>query len=302
MQHILIRAGCFIVIILAGFLLRKAGVFRAQDFKVLSNIVLKLTLPAAIISGFSAKELDPALLSLIPLGFCTGLIYVVLAVAAHLRQGKEHQAFSMINLSGYNIGCFSMPFVQSFLGPAGVIAVSLFDVGNACICLGPSYTAARVRKAGGGVSPRRVLLPLITSVPLLCYIVMTVLKLLHLSLPAPVLSLAEIVGDANPFLSMLMIGVGFRLEANRTQAGRILKLLCLRYGVAVLFALLFWFLPPLPLYVRQVLVLLVFSPVGSSAPAYTAELGGDVGLSSAVTSLTIIISIIIMVTLMVIMF
>ena len=28
----------------------------------------------------------------------------------------------MINFSGYNIGCFTLPFIQSFIGPAGVVA------------------------------------------------------------------------------------------------------------------------------------------------------------------------------------
>lgn len=38
-------------------------------------------------------------------------------------------------------------------------------------------------------------------------------------------------------------------------------------------------------------MILVFSPIGTAVPAFTAELGGDAGLSSAINSMTIVISI-----------
>ena len=49
---------------------------------------------------------------------------------------------------------------------------------------------------------------LVHSIPLMTYIFMTILGLLHLSLPAPVVEFAGIVGNANAFMAMLMIGVG----------------------------------------------------------------------------------------------
>lgn len=55
---------------------------------------------------------------------------------------REQQAFGILNLSGYNIGNFTMPFVQSFLGPIGVITTSVYDVGNAFVCLGGAFRGA----------------------------------------------------------------------------------------------------------------------------------------------------------------
>ena len=43
------------------------------------------------------------------------------------------------------------------------------------------------------------------------------------------------------------------------------------------------------------MILLVFSPIGAAVPAFTGEMKGDVGLSSAVNSLSIICSILFMV-------
>ena len=97
---------------------------------------------------------------------------------------------------------------------------------------------------------------------------------------------------------MFIIGVGFKIGGDSAQRGKIVRLLALRYGIAIPIALLFWFVLPFPLEVRQALVILAFSPIGSAVPPFTAELEGDVGLSSAVNSTAILISIIINVVLL----
>ena len=102
-------------------------------------------------------------------------------------------------------------------------------------------------------------------------------------------------------MAMLMIGVGFRISANREQIGSMVRILSVRYVVSIVLALLCYFVLPFDLAVRQTLVILVFAPIGSAIPAFTAELGGDVGLSSAINSISIVISIVVIVTLLTIM-
>ena len=298
MFEILTRAGCFVAMIFLGWLLRKLGFFGEEAFPVLSRIVLKITLPAAILSSFAGKTIDPGLLTIALLGLGGGLVYMALGTLLGRSGGKEGRAFTLLNLSGYNIGNFALPFVQSFLGPVGVVTTSLFDTGNAFICLGSAYSVAAMVQEGRRFSFLRVGKTLLRSVPFLSYILVLTLDLLHLPLPGPVLELAEIVGGANAFLAMLMLGVGFRLEADRSQLGRIVKILVTRYAFAAVFALGCFFLLPFELEVRQALVLLCFSPIASAAPAFTGELRGDVGLASAVNSLSIVCSIVLMVTLL----
>lgn len=299
MQEILIRAGSFVAIIVLGYILRQTGFFTEAAFPVLSKIVLKITLPAAIVMSFSGKELDSSLVTLALVGLGASALPAALGFLLN-RGNRGRQAMEMVNLGGYNIGNFTLPFVQSFLGSAGVIATSLFDVGNAAVCLGGAYSLAVLVKEGNGFSLKRLLLALLKSIPFLCYVIMTVLGLLDLRLPGPVLSWVGILSNANTFLAMLMIGVSLRLQADRTQIGRIARLLAVRYLVAVVLALVFWFLLPYDLNVRRTLILLVFSPVPASVPAFTGELKEDVGLASAVNSFSIIISIIIIVSLLII--
>ena len=299
MLDVLTKAGCFAAIVALGMLLRKMGVFKNSDFSVLSNITLKITLPAAVISNYANRELDPALLSLALLGLLSGMSYICVGYFLNLHRDKEQRAFEMLNLPGYNIGCFGLPFIQSFLGPAGVVAACLFDTGNGFIGLGGAYGIASMVKDGGRFSFKRILRTLLKSVPFVFYLIMPALCLAHVQIPEAITSFAEIIADANAFIAMLMLGVGFNLTANRAQIGRIFRVLSVRYAVSVMLAAAFYFLLPFSLEVRKTLMLLVFTPIASAVPAFTNEMNSDVGLSSAINSISIICSVVFMVMLMI---
>lgn len=301
MLDILARAGGFIFIIVLGYVLKKIGFFKQEDFTILSRITIRITLPATIVTSFAGKQIDTAMLSLTFLAIGCGLIYVAIGYIMNAKKSKEQRAFEMLNLPGYNIGTFVIPFAQSFLGPLGVIAVSLFDTGNAVICLGGAFSLACMVKDGTGFSVKRILKALGKSVPFVFYIAMLTLNLLKIQLPAPILSTASIIGSANAFMAMLMIGVGFKLEGNRSQVWTIIRLLSIRYGIATILALIFYFVLPVDIQIRQALVILVYSPIGSAVPGFTGEMKGDVGLSSALNSIAMVISISITVVLLLVM-
>ena len=302
MLDILLRAGSFISIIVLGYFLKRIGFFKQEDFSLLSKITIRITLPCAIITSFAGKTIDPALLSLSFFAIGCGLMYVLIGYLINRKNSTDQQAFEMLNLPGYNIGTFVIPFAQSFLGSLGVIAVSLFDTGNAVICLGGAFSLASMVKAGEGFSFKRIVRALMRSVPFVTYLLMLLMNLFRMPVPSFVLSVAGIGSNANAFMAMLMIGVGFKLElGNKKQIGTIVRLLSIRYGLATLFALVFYFLLPFALEVRQALVILAFSPIGSAVPGFTEELKGDVGLSSALNSFAMVISITITVVLLLVM-
>lgn len=301
MTAILIRAACFLAIAALGLILRRKGVFGPEAFSVLSKVVIKLTLPAAIVSGFVGKEIAPSMLTVSLAALGCGLLYMGLGFVTNLRGSKERRAFEVLNLPGYNIGNFMIPFVQNFLGPLGVITCSLFDVGNAVVLLGGAYSVASMIQHGGRFSLKQLLRTLLRSVPFVTYLIVVTMALLHIPIPGPVGELAGIIGGANAFVAMFMIGVGFKLEANREQLGQIVKILGIRYAAASVLAVIFYFVLPFVLEIRQAMVLLAFSPIGSAVPAFTEELKSDVGLSSAINSISMVISITMIVALLIVM-
>lgn len=301
MLDIMMRAGSFIAMIVMGYLLKKIGFFKEEDFGILSKIAIRITLPCAIIVSFSGKQIDPALLALPLIAIICGAVYIALGYLLNRKGTKEQQAFAMLNLAGYNIGSFTIPFAQSFLGPMAVVAISIFDTGNAVICLGGAFSLACMVKSGSGFSVKRIVKALLRSVPFVVYMLMLAMNLLSIATPRFVLSIAEIGNSANAFAAMLMIGVGFKLEAKREQISTIAKLVAIRYSFALLAALVCYNLLPFALEVRQALVILAFAPIGSSVPGFTGEMKGDVGLSSALNSICMVISIAIIVALLLVM-
>lgn len=293
MAEILMKAGSFIAIIILGYVLRRRGFFKEEDFYVLSRIVLKITLPAAIVTNFAGIDMKPSMLLMSLLGLGGGIILTGMAFLISAGKNGEEKAFNIINLTGYNIGNFTMPFAQSFLGPLGVVATSLFDSGNALVCLGGTYSVAVMAKGEKGkFSIMPIIKTLLSSVPFDAYLLMTVLSLLHLSLPAPMVSFTGIIANGNAFMAMLMLGVGFKMTLDKSRMGKIIQILFIRYSVSIALAAAFYFLLPFELEYRQALAILALSPIASAAPAFTGDLDGDIGLASAVNSISIVISIV----------
>ena len=301
MEDLLLRALSFVLVVIMGIVLRKVGFFKEEDFGVLAKICLKIVLPASVVVSFSQISVDSSMLTLVAFGFGINVLFIIAALLLNLRSTAAQRSFDVLNFSGLNIGLFTLPFAQSFLGPIGVVATSLFDTGNAVICLGGSYGLADAIRSGEGFSVKRLLKALMQSVPFICFVSMTLLNVLGLRLPNAVISFADVIKNANAFLAMLMIGVGFKLSVNKKQIGYILKVLLVRYSISATAAALFYFVLPFALEVRQALVLVAFSPITSSAPVFTSEMNDDYGLSSAINSVTIICSIVILVALISVM-
>ncbi|MBQ6061571.1 MAG: AEC family transporter [Clostridia bacterium] len=294
MIDILSRAGCFVAIIFLGMILRRIGFFKREDFNLLSKIVIRITLPAAIVTNLSGREFEYSLFVLIAIGFAFGVVLMTAGYFLNHRRGNEDRAFGVLNMSGVNVSNFVLPFAQGFLGPEGVLAVSLFDVGNGVICLGGAYCVAdMVKEKQKRFSMMPVLRALGKSVPLVTYVIMFTLCMLHIRLPEPVADLAGIIGSANPFLAMLMLGVGFQIDKSRVP--EVLRILVPRYLTGLAFAALCWFLLPVPAVYRQTLVIPFLGPVSSAVPAFTAQLKGDYELSSAINSFSILISVVLII-------
>ena len=301
MQDILTRAGCFISAIIMGYVLKRIKALPENTFAVLTKLVVMITAPCAIIHSFIGTQFDHTMLFLIPMGLFFGFVFMFTAYLVHIKEDAEWKAFSILNMSAFNIGSFTLPFAQGFLGPIGVITTSLFDIGNACISLGGAYGVASVVKEGTGFSFKRIAKLLIKSVPFVCYVTILIVTLLNIPIPRFVSDFTELAGRGNGFLAMFMIGVGFELKADKSMLLKITKLLITRFAVALSLAVLCYFALPFEAAVRQALVILCLSPIPSIAPAFTGELGGDIGLASAVNSFSIIISIIMIITALTIM-
>lgn len=281
------------MIIVLGYGLKKGGILEMADLKVFSKLVVKITLPAAIVYNFSQITMEAAMLAIVALGLFCSALFMAVGYGLFFKGTREEKAFGLLNISGYNIGCFTMPFVQNFLGPVGIAVTSLFDAGNAMICTGTSYAVAvSVSGKGEKRGPVQMVKQLFSSIPFDCYILMTLLALFKIRLPKLFVDFAQTVGSANSFLALAMIGLGLELRMTKEQAKVVAKLVGARVLVSLGLAFLFYHFAPFGAEVRRTLAILMFAPVSSLGVPYTSMIDGDVNQASAVNSTSILAGIV----------
>ena len=102
------------------------GVFQQGDARLLSRIIVNLTLPGALLSSFSAFRLVPSLLAVLAAAAAANVLLLAVSALVTRRRPGPVRALYLLNAPSYNIGTFVLPFVQSFLPPDMLLAVSIF--------------------------------------------------------------------------------------------------------------------------------------------------------------------------------
>ena len=292
MSAILVKAAGLALIILAGYTLKRLGVFRTEDAKVISRVVINLTLPAAFITGFRGFRFDAEYLIVIAIALICN--FLLLGVAFTITKGTDipTRALYAMNLSSYNIGTFVLPFAQSFLPTQAIVGVSMFDAGNCPINCGISYALVMGRNSGSAKNSLNMVVDkLLHSVPFMTYLLLMIKCALGLEFPEPVYTVASMVGSANSFLAMLMIGILFQVRVEKDDLRQVLQILGLRYGINLLLIALLW-QTPLSLMVRQVLALALVAPVPSVALVFCERCGCKPTVYGMISSMSIAISLI----------
>ena len=259
MATIIIQAvGLFLIIIL-GYTLKKMGLLKKEDGSRLSIVIVNVTLPAVVIVNLASVAIQTIFLLFILIGFIWSILQIFLAWFTSKKANMTQRQMYMYCGSGFNIGNFTLPFVQGFL-PLGVPFISMFDIGNSIMLSGGTRVLVEGLVSGTAKLDRSILMRLLKSIPFICYLVMLLLRLWAIDLPQAFLTMIQPVAHANVFLSMFMIGLYLDFKLPKHAVKDVLKVLGLRYGVGLLLALIVFFLP-IDTMPKTVLMLLSVTPV-----------------------------------------
>ena len=290
----------YVLVIMLGYLLKRAGFFGKDDHRLMSKIMVNITLPCTIIQAFDGFERDTKMFIIVGIGFICAFMPILLMYLTTGRVEKRLRAYRMLNIGGYNIGCFSLPLVQAFFGNTGVVAACMFDTGNAIMMTGGAYAMTSTLLRTGGEereSVGDVLLKFVKSLPFDAYMVMILFAALGVKIPSVVFTLTRPAGQANAFVAMLMIGMMFEPAGDRALLRETARELVWRYLFAAASAALVFFCTPFELVVRQTLCIVCFAPLSSLAPIYTDRCHSDTALASFTNSVSIAVSLIVMLAL-----
>lgn len=293
MSTALQRALASILIILVGYTLKRLGLFGKNDYSIAAKICLNVTLPAAIITGFSTYERDLSLFLIVVLGALANAVMLIIAWLATIRVQKRERLFHIFAMPGLQIGTFTLPFIGNILGPFGILVTCMFDSGNALFASGGTYAivSSSPQFSGGEKLTMPALFKRICSnTPFDVYVLSMLWVFFGLPIPKEVLTFIAPAAAANPFLAMFMIGLMIEPRLSHAELAATAKTLIARYALSVVMALFFYFCTPFPLIARQALALIAFSPISALAPIFTDRCGGDGALSSFAETISIMIS------------
>ncbi|MFZ2165144.1 MAG: hypothetical protein WAV45_06745, partial [Propionibacteriaceae bacterium] len=210
MIDILVKALALIAIIGIGLGIKRLGWARTEDVGLFAKLVLRVTLPCALASAFNDFTITASLLVLSALGLVVNLIQQTTGYL--MGRTAEERAFGVLNVNSYNMGAFATPYLAGFMGPQTIVYSAMFDVGNALGAAGVGYAWSSSLARGARLTPWQFLRLMFSSVIFDVYLFLVIMRLFDLHLPAPILTFTSLVGSANTFLAMLMIGIGLELR------------------------------------------------------------------------------------------
>lgn len=293
MIDIILKALTFLLIIILGYIFKQTKLLKKKDADTLATIVMNITLPCALLSNAVSFTIDISLIITLCIGIGANILMIFLGYLFAIKRGPEEKAAYMINCSGYNIGNFTIPFVQTFFSSLGMIYICLFDIGNALMGLGGTFSiASRVSSKEKNFNFKNILLKLFSSVPFDVYIIILILALLKIEVPAQIVEMTSIIGNANTFLAMFMIGLYLNININLAEIKSVIEIIIIRFLGTTVLALIIYFVFPLPLVAKQIIIMCIYSPITSVAPVFSYKCGYKGDVPALVNSISIIFSIV----------
>lgn len=298
MFDVFIKSLTFVLIIVIAYTLKQKKVLKKDDANVLATIIMNITLPCALLTSANGIELDVTIFILILIGIISNVVMIVIGYIASFKEPTKTQGAYMINASGYNIGNFVLPFVQSFFPGLGVVYLCSFDIGNALMGLGITYALAdHVASGENHFNIQELLKKLFSSIPFDVYVFIFVLAIFKLQIPTPILTIASTIGAGNSFLAMLMIGLMLEIKVSHTEVRNVFKIIGLRV-IGTLIISIITLIMPLPTLAKQILIMAYCAPLSTVSAVFTRRIGYQGDMSATANSLSILLSVVCMIVLL----
>ena len=289
----------FIIIILLialGYLLKRINFIKSADSQVLSTLVLNVTLPSLVIVNLNSANLDLSFSILPIMMLIYGILSKVIMVALFRKYDNHVKGSVGMMAASLNIGLFAYPLVETIWPKNGMIYFGMADIGGAIIMFGVTYFVGSYYSEGSDQFNFKFLgKKLISSVPLVTYIVMFILNMANIHLPKASIDFFTIISKANMPLSMILLGImlSFRIEKQFLPIA--VKYLIVHYGLGCIAGLLVhFFLPTSDDMIKTTLLITWLLPVGVAIIPYSIQFKyKTLPLVGMVTNISIVISIII---------
>ncbi|GCE32130.1 hypothetical protein KDA_76140 [Dictyobacter alpinus] len=222
-------------IFFVGLGLKRMNVLKKEHAPMISQLILKIALPSAIISSLSSMEISPKLLLLPVSGIA--IVTILLGIGFILAplmglQGKTRGAFLMA-FPTLELGSVGNAFMLAVYGPDGLAQIALLDLGNSFFFF--TVVAFLARAFGRSTERFRLssaLLSFAMTPVIWAYAIGIGFNLLHIHI-AMLSNLFASLAQALLLLIMLLIAVEFELKPSPMMRSILAMYFKLALGVIV---------------------------------------------------------------------
>jgi malate permease and related proteins len=289
----------YIIIIIAfGYLLKRLNILQEKDGEVISKIIFKITLPALVLVTFDSVKIETSLIILPVIVLVYGIITACLGLFVFKNEERELKGSLLMLSSGFNVGLFAFPLVYAIWGIDGLTYFSMFDVGASFVVFGICFIfASYFSEEGLKLNPVEILKKLGKSIPLMTYLIASILNLIHFQLPDIIINVASKISGANMPLSLLLLGLFLNFKFEKQFIKPMVKFLTFRYGLGLIVGLVLYFILPFDIMFRYTLLIGLLLPVAASALTFAVEFKYSTNSTrfiATMSNITILVSIVIL--------
>lgn len=274
MLHILNITAPIYLIIAAGFLAVRFGLFSKEETRVMGRFVIQICVPALIFRALSQRSLGDVLNAPYLIAYALGSAAMSLGMMAYARRRRNH-AIPMAALQGLGVSTSNSAFVgypiltQTIGASAAGVGLALSMIVENLVALPLALAMAE----SGGASQRwyrtlaRTLRGLLKNPMIIAILVGFVFAMLGLQLPEVVDRAVQVVATAASPVALFVIGgslVGLKLGGVRRDIASVAFGKLVLHPLAVFCAL--WLLPPLDPQLRIAAVVFAGMPMLSMYP------------------------------------
>jgi predicted permease len=214
MLDILAITGPIYLVVLAGYLATRMGLFARTDMQVFGKFVLNLALPALIFNALAQRRIGEILHPAYLLSYLFGsLTMLVLAYVIGRRVGglsRTRSTFLAMGVSCSNSSFIGFPILLLMVAPVAGVALGLNVMAENLVMLPLLLAMAESARGGGGGSWHQVVRQSVRRLmrnPLVLAVTAgLVISLAEVKLPQPVVRTVNLFAQASGGVSLFAIG------------------------------------------------------------------------------------------------
>jgi predicted permease len=214
MLDILAITGPIYLVVLAGYLATRMGLFARTDMQVFGKFVLNLALPALIFNALAQRRIGEILHPAYLLSYLFGsLTMLVLAYVTGRRVGglsRTRSTFLAMGVSCSNSSFIGFPILLLMVAPVAGVALGLNVMVENLVMLPMLLAMAESARDGGGGAWHRVVRQsaqrLMRNPLVLAVTAGLIISLADIKLPQPVVRTVNLFAQASGSVSLFAIG------------------------------------------------------------------------------------------------